>query len=317
MSVIFKALAKLERNPSADTYKPAKGVPRLFFARRAWIPLGIILTGILCLALVWAAQDMSITEGSGKEFGSDTDNGDLLHKAVFHPAQAGPGGNIKPDFKSSKYGADSGKISQPDESVGEPGGSKHPQNVLEAEKKSCPGKKIVIAKNVNPNSQQATHISHTDKSGPEQQGQANKLLQTAGGKNGQLSGRAQAIAALVKQRRRTAELVSDFRVAMNGNNLDQARLLLEKISRLKGEDNILVMKLKAYWMIQSGQWLEAETVLKSILEKFPDDLEAGVNLAVAMIKIGRIQEARLYLEKLYLRFPEDDRIGTWLEMLNR
>jgi tetratricopeptide (TPR) repeat protein len=78
----------------------------------------------------------------------------------------------------------------------------------------------------------------------------------------------------------------------------QAEELLGQLTALKGEDNIYVMKLRAFLHIRNQDYESAALLLEKVLESDGRDLEAGINMAVVEIKTNRIQDARKRLAKL-------------------
>jgi len=78
----------------------------------------------------------------------------------------------------------------------------------------------------------------------------------------------------------------------------QAEDLLGQLTALKGEDNIYVMKLRAFLHIRSQDYESAALLLEKVLKSDGMDLEAGINMAIVEIKTNRIQDARKRLAKL-------------------
>lgn len=78
----------------------------------------------------------------------------------------------------------------------------------------------------------------------------------------------------------------------------QAEDLLGQLTALKGEDNIYVMKLRAFLHIRNQDYESAVLLLEKVLENDDTDLEAGINMAVIETKTNRIQDAKKRLAKL-------------------
>jgi len=99
-------------------------------------------------------------------------------------------------------------------------------------------------------------------------------------------------------------------------NYRQTEDLLEQLAALKGSDNGYVLKLKAYWLMQQDNYQPAMTLLKKVLKRNENDLEAGINMAILEIKTNRIQQANKRLAGLQETYPEDVRIAEILNQLN-
>ncbi len=291
MSVIFKALTRLERQSVAADTAPAKDCPHRLSPRRRWYA-AVFLVAMGCgSSLVffyqlpaWPGKPMvmeaAATEAAGGPAASFVERG-FQTEVVFQPAKAVLPAGRKAASAGRKQAAGA-----------------------EASKKKAKSRPLVVAK-VTPKAglpvaRAATVKVMSQKVTVKKDKSASNLM-----------------AKLVRQRKQAAALVTDIRNAMARKDFATADLLLQRLTALKGDASYLVLQLRAYRMIQAGRWQEAEALLQQVLEAYPDDRQAALNLAVVQIKSGRIRQARRCLEQLYRRFPEDDRIGQWLELLQR
>jgi hypothetical protein len=95
-----------------------------------------------------------------------------------------------------------------------------------------------------------------------------------------------------------ARLVARLHKSIDRADDAQAEDLLGQLTALKGEDNIYVMKLRAFLHIRNQDYESAALLLEKVLESDGMDLEAGINMAIIEIKTNRIQDARKRLAKL-------------------
>ena len=63
-------------------------------------------------------------------------------------------------------------------------------------------------------------------------------------------------------------------------------------------------------------FLPGNGLLKKVLKRNENDLEAGINMAILEIKTNRIQQANKRLAGLQETYPEDVRIAEILNQLN-
>ena len=111
----------------------------------------------------------------------------------------------------------------------------------------------------------------------------------------------------LSQNARTGQVVRQTQAALTRVPLDAARVetLLDELSRAKGRDHPFVIKLKAYYLLKQRHYREAEGLLQQVVSASPDDIEAGVNLALVEIQSGRLDQARRRIEHLAVEHPDN------------
>jgi len=112
-----------------------------------------------------------------------------------------------------------------------------------------------------------------------------------------------------------SRLIADLQTAIATGNSKRTDELFEQLVTLKGNQNSYVLKLKAYWYMQQGDYHTAVMLLKNVLDHNPDDLEAGINMAILEIKTNRLSAADERLTKLREIYPDDTRIPEILARL--
>lgn len=114
-----------------------------------------------------------------------------------------------------------------------------------------------------------------------------------------------------------ARLAAHTMEAIQAGDDAAASASLAEIEKLKGAQDIFVLKLKAYRMIQQGGLKTARDLLFQALALKPDDVEAGLNMAVIDMLEGRRDQARQRLTGLQARHPEVHTISAYLSRLDR
>ena len=112
-----------------------------------------------------------------------------------------------------------------------------------------------------------------------------------------------------------SRLIAEIQQSMHAADHHRTERLLMQLSRRKGHDDPYVMKLKSYWHTQQGDLNRASALLQQVLHRNPNDLEAGINMAILEIKAGRIRAADERLTRLREMYPEDTRIPELMEKL--
>ena len=122
--------------------------------------------------------------------------------------------------------------------------------------------------------------------------------------------------ANVKKSYKICRLIEQVKKSMQEMNHRQTEVLLEQLAALKGSDSGYVLKLKSYWLLQQDDYQPAMSLLKKVLARNENDLEAGINMAILEIKTNRLQQANKRLARLQETYPEDARIAEILKKLN-
>jgi len=126
----------------------------------------------------------------------------------------------------------------------------------------------------------------------------------------------QARRAALAKSARIGRLVRQIEQALAGSaEAGDPSVLLKKLARLKGENHPYVVKLRAYHNFQRGKVALAEADLHKVIAAQPDDLEAGINLALIEIHDQRYDSALVRLKALRQVYPENERIADLIKRL--
>jgi len=122
--------------------------------------------------------------------------------------------------------------------------------------------------------------------------------------------------AALEKSARIGRLVRRIEEALAGGpNAGDAQRLLNELARIKGQNHPYVAKMRAYWNAKRGHYDAAEADLKKVIAAVPDDLEAGINLALIEIHAQRYQEALIRLKRLRNAYPENSLIADMIKRL--
>jgi hypothetical protein len=117
-----------------------------------------------------------------------------------------------------------------------------------------------------------------------------------------------------KKRADIAKLVTQIEAAILSMDAPAVKKMMPRLSAAKGQDNLYVLNLKAFWYLKQKRYLAAETLLKKILKQNQDHLEAGVNMAVVEAKTQRKETALKRLRRLKALYPENQ---VLIEMIRK
>ena len=123
--------------------------------------------------------------------------------------------------------------------------------------------------------------------------------------------------ANVRETRNINRLVSKIEESITKGHMDNAKAHIDKLARLKGEQDSYVLKLRAFWHMCQGDFKAPASLLAAVLAKEQDDLEAGINMAIVEIKTDRLDKARKRLEKLREIYPANSFIEEIIQKMGR
>jgi len=112
---------------------------------------------------------------------------------------------------------------------------------------------------------------------------------------------------------KVSRLITRIRQSMrlNGGGGD-TEMMLSQLESIKGKNNSYVLKLRAFWYIEKGEYDRALPLLEQVAGRNEKDLEAGYNLAVLEIKTNQLQAARRRLTQLSQMYPENNQVVDML-----
>jgi predicted Zn-dependent protease len=119
-----------------------------------------------------------------------------------------------------------------------------------------------------------------------------------------------------KKRANIAKLVTRLEGAILRMDAPEVKRLIRRLSAAKGEDNLYVLNLKAFWYLKQKRYVEAETLLKKILKLDQDHLEAGLNMAIVEVKTQRSDAALKRLKRLKALYPENPVLVEMIQKLS-
>lgn len=114
--------------------------------------------------------------------------------------------------------------------------------------------------------------------------------------------------------REIGRVVADLRLAMGRKDAKGVDQLFGQLGKIKsgGDTDPFILNMRAFWEISNGQYETAGALLKMVLERRKDDLEAGLNMAIVEMRTNRMVAARERLFALLRLYPGDARPGEML-----
>jgi tetratricopeptide (TPR) repeat protein len=141
-------------------------------------------------------------------------------------------------------------------------------------------------------------------------------VQDARKKEAELEAAERARRAVLEKNAKIGRLVHEVEAALSGG-ADEARIqgLLAALERIKGKDHPYMVKLRGYWLFRQRRFQAAEKEFSKVILVNPNDLEAGINLALIEIDQQDFTQALARLKALRKIYPENATIADLIKRL--
>jgi len=103
--------------------------------------------------------------------------------------------------------------------------------------------------------------------------------------------------------------------AIRSKDFVSAEINLHSLGDVAGTESMVYKRLSAYFLVSKGDKESAATAYHDIVEMAPNDLEAGYNLALLEVQLGRLDRARARIRFLKEEFPQSGAIDKLAELI--
>lgn len=100
--------------------------------------------------------------------------------------------------------------------------------------------------------------------------------------------------------------VAAFREAMAQGEHRNARAALARLEAGLSPQSLTLLRMKAWYAVDSGDDAAARSAYARVLQRLPDDINAGVNVALIDWRAGRHGEALRQINSMYTQHPDSD-----------
>ncbi len=102
--------------------------------------------------------------------------------------------------------------------------------------------------------------------------------------------------------------VQRFREAMAQGDHSGAKSALGKLESALSPESLTLLRMQAWYAVDSGDDGAARAVYSRLLQRLPDDINAGVNVALIDWRAGRRQQALQRINTMHTQHPDSDLI---------
>lgn len=103
-------------------------------------------------------------------------------------------------------------------------------------------------------------------------------------------------------------VVANAKASIRHNDFDAAELELKTIAELAGTQSMIYKRMAAYLLMNQGHKEAAAAAYREIYDVAPYDLEAGYNLTLLDLELGRTEQAKNRIQYLKEAFPQSAEI---------
>jgi tetratricopeptide (TPR) repeat protein len=111
------------------------------------------------------------------------------------------------------------------------------------------------------------------------------------------------------------EIIPALNMALQQRDHSRSQQLLDRLARVRGDTDPLVLKYKGLWLLYGEHYAKAGEIFEQLLRSDPGDLEAGINLAIVDLRLGHIEQARSRLQSLARHHPQHPMLLRLLDQL--
>jgi tetratricopeptide (TPR) repeat protein len=115
--------------------------------------------------------------------------------------------------------------------------------------------------------------------------------------------------------KQTRQLVNNLQLSIESGNQEKVDALLAQLAKSSGENSIVYLRMKAYYLTKTKDVISAIEMYKKILFQNPHDKQAVINSALIEAKKEQLPSAIRRLKALKKRYPLDKNIAMYLTRL--
>ena len=109
--------------------------------------------------------------------------------------------------------------------------------------------------------------------------------------------------------------VDTFRVAMANGDRSKAKAALAMLQAGLSPESLTLMRMQAWYAVDTGDDVSARTAYNHLLQRLPDDINAGVNVALIDWRAGHRAQALDRINVMYTQNPDSELVQrNWRTM---
>jgi len=111
--------------------------------------------------------------------------------------------------------------------------------------------------------------------------------------------------------------VGEVKALIASKDYKRARQLIADISQKTGENSFISLRLKGYWHLVQQQNKQAQAYYTKVTDQKPNDIEAGLNLALIELRLGQKASVLDRLKRLGQHHPNSIQIQAFTKKIKK
>ncbi|WP_321325797.1 tetratricopeptide repeat protein [Thiomicrorhabdus sp.] len=110
--------------------------------------------------------------------------------------------------------------------------------------------------------------------------------------------------------------VAEIKQSIRLKNDKQVERHLNELKKLSGKDSVIYQRMDAYASLKKQHYQAAANSYQKLLNQKPEDMEANMNLVIALAELGDQQTAKQKLNRLDSMYPESSQLKQYKKMIH-
>jgi hypothetical protein len=110
-------------------------------------------------------------------------------------------------------------------------------------------------------------------------------------------------------------IIGKIKRTIRAHDAGKTEILIDELASIKGQNDQYVLKLRAFYLMNQGDFKSAVSLLNRVLQTDKDDREAGINMAILEMKNGQVNKAKSRLYRLRDIHPHDTLIPNLINKI--
>ncbi|MDX1353436.1 MAG: tetratricopeptide repeat protein, partial [Thiomicrorhabdus sp.] len=110
--------------------------------------------------------------------------------------------------------------------------------------------------------------------------------------------------------------VADIKQSIRLNSETELQTQLAELGQLSGKESVIYQRMEAYAALKKQRYRQAANSYRKLLNQKPEDMEANMNLVIALAELGDQQVAKQQLNRLDSLYPESSQLKQYKKMIH-
>ena len=110
--------------------------------------------------------------------------------------------------------------------------------------------------------------------------------------------------------------VAEIKQSIRFNSEKEVQANLNELGQLSGKESVIYQRMDGYASLKNQRYQEAANSYQKLLNQKPEDMEANMNLVIALAELGDQKSAKQQLNRLDSLYPESSQLKHYKKMIH-